>query len=91
MSAFSELLGSSRTLRTLVIASAVIAGVAMAATSFLDKVSSGQLPAIAFIKADGEVTYFGGAAAKMAATGVDRTPVGSINKVTVDPCTGKAK
>lgn len=89
MSILSDLFAGSRSLRTLSVACAIIAGAAMAATSLLDKVASGQLPAIALIKPDGEVTYFGGAAAKVAASAVDMTPVGAINKVTVDPCTGK--
>lgn len=91
MSFLHELFGHSRALRTLAVASAVIAGAAMATTSLLDKVSSGQLPAIAFVKPDGTVTYFGGAASRMAAAGVDMTPVGAINKTTIDPCAGKAK
>lgn len=91
MSALSELFGASRRLRLLTIASGAIAVAAMSMTSLLDKVASGQLPAVAFVKPDGTVTYFGGAAAKMAASGVDMTPVGAINKVTIDPCAGKPK
>jgi|APMI01.1.fsa_nt_gi hypothetical protein len=89
MSALSDLFGRSGTLRTLTVACAVIAGTAMAATSLLDKVASGQLPGVALIRPDGTVTYFGGAATRMASGAVDMTPVGSINKVTIDPCTGK--
>lgn len=89
MSVFSDLFGNSSTLRTLTVACAVIAGTAMAATSLLDKISSGQLPGVALIRPDGTVTYFGEAAARVAATGVDMTPVGAINKLIVDPCTGK--
>lgn len=91
MSVLSDLFQGSRPLKTLVVACAVITGAAMATTSLLDKVASGQLPAVAFIRPDGTVSYFGGAAAKIASTGVDMTPVGAINKVTVDPCAGKPK
>lgn len=89
MSVFTELFGHPGTVRTLAITCVAIAATAMAATSVLDKVSSGQLPGVALIRSDGTVSYFGGAASKMAATGVDMTPVGAISKVTIDPCTGK--
>ncbi|QLP97869.1 MAG: hypothetical protein HZY79_11480 [Rhodoblastus sp.] len=91
MSALSDLFGQSSTLRTLGVTCVVIAGAAMAATALLDKVSSGQMPGVALVRPDGTVTYFGGAAAKIASTGVDMTPVGAINKVVVDPCAGKPK
>lgn len=78
-----------------------IAIAAVAATTLLDRASKNGLPTIAFIDSKGSSIVFGGApTAQTAAAGkaaqpkfdqIDRTVTGSINRITLDPCTGKQK
>lgn len=99
MSLLPEYLTRSGAVRTFAIAGAVMTATAMGAASFFDKVASGALPSVALIGSDGTVTLFGGAAGKLASRfdpkqidkQIDMTPIGAINRTTVDPCTGKPK
>jgi hypothetical protein len=88
----------SPTIRMLMVTSAVTAAAAVGTVLAIDGVSTHGLPQIAITRSDGSIVSFGGpvnpvkSMAKAAdGKGVDMTAVGSINKVTIDPCTGKTK
>ena len=91
--------GSS--VKTLGLTAGAIAIAAVATTTLLDHASKTGLPTIAFIDSKGSSIAFGGVpTAQTAAAGkaaqpkfdqIDRTVTGSINRITLDPCTGKQK
>jgi hypothetical protein len=83
----------SPTIRMLTITGAVMAVSAVVTVLAIDGVASRGLPQVAFTKSDGTVISFGGPvnSVKSATKGPDMTSVSSINRVTIDPCTGKQK
>ena len=90
--------------QTLGITAGAIALAAVAATTLLDRVSKTGMPTIAFIDPKGSVVFSSlpqpqspqqvasaGKAAQPKFDQIDRTVTGSINRITLDPCTGKQK
>ena len=92
--------------QTLGLTAAGIALAAVAVTTMLDRASKNGMPSIAFIDSKGSVVFgstpqvASGPQAQVASAGkaaspkfdnIDRTVTGSISRVTLDPCTGKAK
>ncbi|MBL8588025.1 MAG: hypothetical protein JNK46_05800 [Methylobacteriaceae bacterium] len=81
---------SLSTLRNVATTVAIIGAVAIGLSITLDQSLRGGLPRIALVKADGTMTLLGGASVP-APRGVDLSPVGSIDRIKVDPCTGQPK
>lgn len=84
--------------RTVAIAAAVLATAATLTTSLLDKITRGDMPSVAIIDPDGSIRFLGDpgrlAAARLDGVKIDMNAVGSIDKskidrVKIDPCTGK--
>lgn len=84
--------------RTVAIAAAVVATAATLTTTVLDKITRGDLPAVAIIDPDGSIRVLGDpsriASQRLDGVKVDMNAVGSIDKskidrLRIDPCTGR--
>lgn len=73
---------ASPLVRTMMFTSLLSAGAAVGAVIAIDALTGGEAGRVAMAEARRSVA---------AKKGVDMTAVGSINKVVIDPCTGKTK